>query len=69
MNKPESAGSNYLRLETGNTRVRVMSQVIDGWEAWADKEGGGRQVYREADVWKARELVEMGVSDKNHKQF
>lgn len=69
MKKPESAGSNYLKLETGNNRLRVMGQIIDGWEAWADKEGGGRQVYREADSWKALELVKMGVLDKNQKQF
>ena len=66
---PQSAGSNYLKLEPGENRLRIVSAVIDGWEAWADKPEGGRKVYREKQSWMALQLVKMGVLDKVQKQF
>jgi len=69
LSAPQSTGSNYLKLEPGENKLRIMGQIIDGWEAWADNPEGGRKVFREKDAWKALELVKMGVLDKQQKQF
>ena len=63
LSAPKSAGSSYLKLEAGENKLRIVSQIIDGWEAWSDTPEGGRKVFRGKEAWKALELVKMGVID------
>lgn len=37
--KPTSAVSRYLRLENGQNKFRVLSEMVYGWEGWTTEDG------------------------------
>ena len=43
---PKGAGGNYLKLEQGETRFRIISNPIVGTLYWVDEPGGGRKPLR-----------------------
>lgn len=34
-----SAGSNYLKLEEGTVKIRLLSEPVMGWEYWVENDG------------------------------
>jgi len=66
--KPQSSGTDYLRLENGENKIRIVSAIIDGWECWTHKDGGN-QVYRQKAQFKGSQLDGMGVEKRAQKQF
>ena len=66
--RPVSGGSDYLKLESGENRIRIIGEIISGFETWVHDEMG-HHVHRQDYRWKALELDEMGVEDRKQKQF
>ena len=67
MEKPKSTGTNYTKFAEGENPLRIVSEVISGWECWTHNEG--HQVYRQEHQFKAIQLDDMGVEGKEQKQF
>jgi len=68
MEKPKSSGTSYTKFENGENQLRIVSDVISGWECWTHKDDG-HQVYRQQHGFKALQLDDMGVDGKEQKQF
>jgi len=74
MEKPKSSGTDYTRLEVGENRLRIVSEVISGWECWSGEEGS-RKPIRQQYGFKASQLDDLKVTDndgnpsKDQKQF
>lgn len=65
---PQSATGNYTKLQPGENRLRIISDVLAGWECWTES-NGSRKPIRQEEQWKAKELTDMGIEDKVQKQF
>lgn len=65
---PKETGGKYTKLQQGDNRLRIVSDVMSGWECWVDS-NGSRKPIRQEEQWKANELVNLGVEDKKQKQF
>ena len=66
--KPVGGGGDYTKLAEGSTKLRVVSDIIDGWEAWSHQ-GDSNDVYRQEVKFTPAELKELGVTDMKQKQF
>ena len=64
MEKPKSTGTNYTKWENGENPVRIVSEVISGWECWKGTEGNRKPVRQELQ-FKAKQLEDIGVADNN----
>ena len=60
---PKSAGGNYTKLQPGENRLRIVSEIKAGWECWVQA-GTNRKPIRRIEQYKALELDELGVKDK-----
>jgi hypothetical protein len=65
---PQSSGTDYLKLEAGENRLRIVSHIIDGWETWTHI-NDDHKVHRRKDQYKATELRDLGVEGSKQKQF
>lgn len=65
--KPVSGGSNYTKFTEGENRIRIIGELIAGWETWVH-DGDKNRPYRQQKPFKAVEMKEMG-SDGKQKQF
>ena len=61
---PKSAGGNYTKLQPGENRLRIVSDIKAGWECWVDS-NGNRKPLRQVEIYKGMELDILEVKDAN----
>ena len=64
MEKPKSTGTSYTKFENGENAIRIVSEVISGWECWIGGEGNRKPVRQEFQ-FKAKQLEDLGVCENN----
>lgn len=65
---PKETSGKYTKLQVGDNRLRIVSEVMSGWECWVES-NGSRKPIRQEEQWKALELDKIGVEDRKQKQF
>ena len=66
--KDPKGSSNYLKLEEGNIKVRILSDVTTGWEYWTEKDNK-RHPTRVRDYKQVPTEVRSAIDDKDKPKF
>ena len=62
--KDPTAGGNYMKLEKGENKFRILNNPIFGWETWVDDKEGNRKPLRKREE-EPFDLIKDEVTDES----
>ena len=68
LSKPESEGASYLKWQPGENKIRIVKEMIDGWETWDNSDKNNPKVYRQPAKFTTEEHKGLNTDGKQ-RQF